>query len=585
MSSDPDDDKTIIAGSSAPAPEPPPDSALPIGTRVAEFEIVGLIGIGGFGIVYLAQDHSLGRRVALKEYMPQSLARRSGGVTVSVRSARQAETFDAGLRSFVNEAHLLAQFDHPSLVKVHRFWEANGTAYMVMPYYQGRTLKEALQTMAGPPDQAWLEHLLDPLLDALQAMHGANVYHRDIAPDNILLLAGDRPLLLDFGAARHVITDMTQALTVILKPGYAPIEQYAEVPDLKQGAWTDLYALAAVMYFAITGKTPMPSVGRMLNDSLPPLVQVAEGRYSRDFLAAIDSALAVRPTDRPQSVAEFRSRLGAAARAAGRAEPKEAPPAPQAAPAPASATVSDRRAAPRPMLWSGAAGLAGVVALAAYLGFGGSAPEPAATSIPPGPVADAPNAVPPAAAPTAAAPAQPTRPFSPLDEIDRIFEQRDRDHHVGVTMARSRVAIGRERLSFDVSSSKAGYVYVLMVGTDRQHFYLLFPNQIDADNRIAAGGHVELPRKGWSMVATGPAGTNQFVAVVSEVPRNFESAGLVVTDPFGEFPLDVAERVARAATGPASPFAGTPVCPAAGPCPTGYGAATFSIEEFEAPKR
>ena len=241
--------------------------------------------------------------------MPASLAARIEGLTVAVKSARLAQTFAIGLRSFVNEARMLALFDHPALVKVFRFWEGNGTAYMVMPFYEGITLKQTLQRMPGPPDEAWLRRVIDPLLDALEVLHRENCFHRDIAPDNILLLTDGRPLLLDFGAARRVISDRTQALTVILKPGYAPLEQYAEVPHVKQGAWTDIYALAAVVYNAITGRPPTPSVGRSINDTLVPLTKVAAGRYRHSFLSALDRALAVKPEDRPQTIAEFRALL------------------------------------------------------------------------------------------------------------------------------------------------------------------------------------------------------------------------------------------------------------------------------------
>mgnify|MGYP001285343821 CR=1 FL=1 len=202
-------------------------NALPLGTRLGEFEIVGLVGEGGFGIVYLAQDHSLGRKVALKEYMPASLAARSQNASVVVRSKQYQETFDIGRKSFVNEARLLAQFDHPALVKVYRFWESNGTAYMVMPYFEGKTLRQELKDRDTSPDEAWIKKTLGPVIDALELIHEENCFHRDIAPDNIILLPDGRPVLLDFGAARRVIGDMTQALTVILKPGYAPIEQYA----------------------------------------------------------------------------------------------------------------------------------------------------------------------------------------------------------------------------------------------------------------------------------------------------------------------------------------------------------------------
>ena len=286
------------------------DNALPAGTFLGEFEITGLIGEGGFGIVYLAYDHSLQRKVALKEYMPSGLAARKSGMTVA-KSKQHLDTFQAGLRSFINEARLLAQFDHPSLVKVHRFWEANGTAYMVMPFYDGKTLKEVLQQLRGRPDEQWLKQLLRHLLDALEVIHGENCFHRDIAPDNILILKDGRPLLLDFGAARRVISDMTQNLTVILKPGYAPIEQYAEMKSMKQGAWTDIYALAAVAYFAITGKTPAPAVSRIISDSLEPLARLEHGqdRYSPAFLRAIDKGLAIKPEDRPQDIAGFRALL------------------------------------------------------------------------------------------------------------------------------------------------------------------------------------------------------------------------------------------------------------------------------------
>ncbi|MFX1675682.1 serine/threonine-protein kinase [Paraburkholderia sp. A2WS-5] len=300
------------ATSATPAAPEATHQALPINTRIAEFEIAGLIGEGGFGIVYLAWDTLLRRHVALKEYIPAALAARvAGSADVTVRSQRHEDTFRAGLKSFINEAQLLAQFDHHSLVKVYRFWEANGTAYMVMPYYEGVTLKETLRQIGMPPTEAWLRGLLAPLIDALAVLHDAQCFHRDIAPDNIMLLKGSqRPLLLDFGAARRVIGDMTQALTVILKPGYAPVEQYAEVPSMKQGPWTDIYALAAVVYYAIEGKTPPASVGRLMGDTYAPLATTAAGRYGDAFLRAMDHALAVRPEERPQDVRALAAELG-----------------------------------------------------------------------------------------------------------------------------------------------------------------------------------------------------------------------------------------------------------------------------------
>ncbi|SHN35750.1 serine/threonine-protein kinase [Rhizobacter sp. OV335] len=286
--------------------------ALRPGTRLGEFEILRVLGVGGFGIVYLAMDHALERQVAIKEYMPAAMAARGDGDQVSLRSQAHLETFGIGLRSFVNEAKLLARFDHPSLVKVYRFWEANGTAYMVMPYYAGRTLKEERKALAGVPSDAWIRGVIDPLLGALQVLHDEDVFHRDIAPDNILLLPSGLPVLLDFGAARRVIGDRTQTLTAILKPNYAPIEQYADVGQLRQGPWTDLYALGAVLHFVITGRPPVPSAARAVHDDAKPLAQLDEvqrGTIGQPLLRTIDWALAVRPSHRPQNVAQFRDAL------------------------------------------------------------------------------------------------------------------------------------------------------------------------------------------------------------------------------------------------------------------------------------
>ncbi|MBC7698792.1 serine/threonine-protein kinase [Aquabacterium sp.] len=296
--------------------------ALPTGTRLGEFEIERVLGVGGFGIVYLAFDHALQRQVAIKEYMPVALAVRGQGLGVSLRAASHADTFALGLRSFINEARLLARFDHPALVKVYRFWEEHRTAYMVMPYYRGQTVQNARREMTVPPDENWLRHVIEPVLGALDCLHREQVFHRDIAPDNILLLdegegdEGPRPVLLDLGAARHVIGDHTQSLTAILKPSFAPIEQYAETVQLRQGAWTDLYALAAVVHFCITGRPPTPATARAVHDDLPGLTQMSEGlasgfdrHYSSSFVNAIDHALAVRPQDRPDSVAAWRQEL------------------------------------------------------------------------------------------------------------------------------------------------------------------------------------------------------------------------------------------------------------------------------------
>ena len=224
------------------------------------------------------------------------------------RSDAEASSYATGLRSFIQEARLLAGFDHPSLVKVHRFWEGNGTAYMAMPHYRGRTLKEVRQTMVGAPDEAMLRALLEPLLSALAVLHDASVYHRDVSPDNIVLQPDGVPVLLDFGCARQVVHDRTQALTAVFKPNFAAIEQYGDDPGLRQGAWTDLYALAGVLRYMILGSPPPPAAMRAVKDSMVPLADSADALpgLSPSFLRAIDWALRIDPEQRPPSVAAWR---------------------------------------------------------------------------------------------------------------------------------------------------------------------------------------------------------------------------------------------------------------------------------------
>lgn len=288
------------------------DQCLPIGTRLGEFEIRRVVGAGGFGIVYEAWDHSLERSIALKEFMPCALVVRDQ-TTLRLRSARHRECFTAGLSSFVSEARSLASFEHSALVKVHRYWEANGTGYMAMPLYDGPTLKQYLRDYSYTVDDECVLSVLGPLTEALDLVHRASLIHRDISPDNIILIRAVRkPVLLDFGAARRVIGALSKAVTVILKPNYAPVEQYGELPGLAQGPWTDVYSLAATLHFAIAGEPPPLAVGRVHEDTYAPLAQAFKGRFSARILQAIDQGLAVLPKDRFESMGEFRQALGLA---------------------------------------------------------------------------------------------------------------------------------------------------------------------------------------------------------------------------------------------------------------------------------
>lgn len=601
----PDDDRTVIrppstqaeetphtptvrvtapgGSTTPPAPASAPvngirDNTLSVGTYVGEFEITDVLGEGGFGIVYLAWDHSLERKVALKEYMPSSLAARGEGLTVSVKSARHQDTFEAGLRSFVNEAKLLAQFDHPSMVKVYRFWEANGTAYMVMPFYEGVTLKDTLKEMRQPPDEAWLMALLAPISEALEVLHEQQCYHRDIAPDNIILLKGTgKPLLLDFGAARRVIGDMTQALTVILKAGYAPVEQYAEVPGMKQGPWTDVYALAASVYFAIHGKTPPASVGRLVNDSYVPLTQSAAGRYSERFLKAIDHALMVKPEERTQNMAELRHDLGL--HGASQDLPRQA-----AAPAPSAAATSrparSSSVAPpksRTPLWLGA----GMLALAGLGGAGYALMGQTGTGPVTVPSADPSASAAASAAASTAPDAPPTEPFNPVNEMLRIVSNASAGYSVDATATKPRFRIGSDRLKFSFTSSRDGYAYVLLLSTEGT-FMKLYPNKMARSNRVKAGQHITLPEASWPLDVAGPPGTDHFVVIVSENPRDFTALGNTSQEGFTMFPMDRAQEVYKSHRGPTSAFAGDAVCdPGVNPCADDYGAAYFTLEEYK----
>jgi serine/threonine protein kinase len=284
-------------------------SALAPGTRLDEFELQQILGIGGFGIVYQAFDHALEREVAIKEYMPASLAGRTETLRVSLRSGSDEESFRLGRESFVKEAKLLARFDHPSLLKVYRYWEANGTAYMAMPILRGRTLKQLRQAQQGPVEEDGLRGILMPLLGAIETLHRENVFHRDIAPDNIQIEPDGRPVLMDFGAARRVLSDKTQSLTAILKPAYAPIEQYGEAGAVKQGPWTDLYALGATLHYMLLGRPPAPATARTVDDEEVLLTAANLPQCSEGFLLAIQWMLRPRPADRPQSVAQLREVL------------------------------------------------------------------------------------------------------------------------------------------------------------------------------------------------------------------------------------------------------------------------------------
>lgn len=286
-------------------------AALETGSIIDNFTIEKVLGIGGFGIVYLAKHNLTDALVAIKEFFPSSMVHRVNSSTVQINTTHDNPSFAAGMESFVKEARTLARLHHAGLVQVLHFWEGNGTAYMVMPYYEGETLKSYMEkpdfaTTSTFIKVAFIKNLLTELLPTLEYLHEKNIFHRDIKPDNIFLLKSSKPLLLDFGAARQIV-DQAANITTILTEGYAPVEQYDK--NGHQGAKTDIYALSAVLYHFITGRAPQASVTRVFNDPVVCLEENYSDHYPMGILKAIDAGLIVDPDKRPSSVTDWKAIL------------------------------------------------------------------------------------------------------------------------------------------------------------------------------------------------------------------------------------------------------------------------------------
>ena len=283
--------------------------ALPIGTELAgDYRIRQVLGAGGFGITYLAEETPLNRGVAIKEYFPSDFAAREGTTLVRSKSRSQDEDYRWGLERFIEEAQALATFDHANIVRVYRYFRQNNTGYMVLKLEEGRSFKAWLDGLNRRPQQSELDAIAGPLLQALETIHARSFLHRDIAPDNIMIRPDGTPVLIDFGSARREVANHMRNLSVLVKPGYSPVEQYAQ-DGRRQGPWSDIYALAATLYHAVTGKRPVDAPVRMQSDDLEPARTAAKGVYRLDFLGAIDAALRLPIEARPQSIAEWRPML------------------------------------------------------------------------------------------------------------------------------------------------------------------------------------------------------------------------------------------------------------------------------------
>ena len=282
--------------------------ALPVGTILGGRYILGrVLGQGGFGITYLAQDYQKKEHVAVKEYFPDTMATRNNSHAVTAYTGTREDNFTYGKQCFLEEARTLAAFQgNPNIVGIYNYFEENGTAYFVMEYIEGQSLDQYVASQGGrlPWDEAL--QLLLPIMDALDAVHGRGIIHRDVTPDNICIMADGKVKLLDFGAARYSLGDRSRSLDVVLKHGFAPKEQYSR--HGRQGPYTDVYSLAATLYYVLTGRKPPESIDRMEEDDLvlPSSLGVKLPISGED---ALIKALAVQPTDRFQSVGAFAQAL------------------------------------------------------------------------------------------------------------------------------------------------------------------------------------------------------------------------------------------------------------------------------------
>jgi serine/threonine protein kinase/peptidoglycan hydrolase-like protein with peptidoglycan-binding domain len=362
---------------------------LAAGTRLRNYELVSVLGHGGFGITYYARDTQLQREVAIKEYLPTSIAVREDSVVVLPRSTELSEEFISGRERFLDEARTLAKLSRaPAIVRVHDFLEANGTAYMVMALAHGKTLDHRLKD-GGPLSQPIIGRLLYPLLDGLEQVHALGFLHRDIKPANIILDANDDPTLIDFGASRAAVAARSGELTAIFTPGYAAPEQFTSA---RQGPWTDIYGLSATLYHAITGKVPPSAFDRVVDDAYQPLCHLQPAGFSSRLLAGLDAGLTLRARDRPETIAQWRRIISGLETGSATVlqQPRTVPTQPRAESAPALAATSlqlDEVAAPGPqrgwrswpkrqraLLWAGVSAAIVAVAGVSYLLFVSSKP-------------------------------------------------------------------------------------------------------------------------------------------------------------------------------------------------------------------
>ena len=282
------------------------NKALPQGTILREWRLEEVLGVGGFGIVYRGKDVHFGESVAIKEYFPGAISDRVDGMTVTPTDSSSEEIYALGRQKFLEEAKVLWNLSHPqrhpNIVGVRSLFEIHGTAYMVMDFESGVSLSQMLRE-GKKFDERGLMALIRPIAEGLDRAHKAGVLHRDIKPANIIVGPDGRPVLIDFGSARFESNQATNTKVTFYTPPYAAIEQY--VKSYPQGAWTDIYALGVVMYQCVTGEKPPEVLERMHAEEGQPLAAREWPGFSKTFIRAIDAAMAIRPLERPASIAAW----------------------------------------------------------------------------------------------------------------------------------------------------------------------------------------------------------------------------------------------------------------------------------------
>ena len=266
---------------------------------LGEYRIEKLLGEGGFGLTYLAFDTHLEKQVAIKEYMPSEHALRESDSKIIAKSAAAEIVYKWGLKAFLNEAKTLAKFEDPNIVRIHRFFKANGTAYIVMEYCEGKCLVDRI-TKDKPMGEEEVKLIISAITCGLQLVHNAGILHRDIKPDNIMFRLDGSPVLIDFGAARQAIGEKNRKITTIVTPGYAPLEQYSSKGSI--GPWSDIYSLSAVAYLCLIGKRPPNIMNRLHDDTI---INLNNELGPSDFLKSVDLGLEIQVNNRPKNLLEW----------------------------------------------------------------------------------------------------------------------------------------------------------------------------------------------------------------------------------------------------------------------------------------